>query len=131
VVIFNTPISVPGYFPVDDDFLAVLVRFDDRLAPAEIRVYVTRPDRRLVCRHLGDVPRPVGKHLGVLLYLRSAFLKLPMPSSIAIETTAGSKPWVAARSDKTVPAKNKAAESDIAIFIRFPLLSLFNFCLLH
>jgi hypothetical protein len=125
------PVSVPGYFPVDNDFLAVLVCFDDRLAPTEIRVDVFEPDRRLVCRHLGDVSRPVGKHLAVLLYLRRAFLKLPMPSSIAIETTAGSKPWVAARSDKAVPAKNKAAESDIAIFIRFPLLSLFNFCLVH
>lgn len=109
---------------MDDDFFAALVRFNDRLAPAEIRVDVAESCRLLDCRRCRDVPCPVCDHRLPPRYLRTLALTRFRPSSIAVETSAGSKPSITALAQSAVPARSRAAKNGVANFIRFssPLL---------
>ena len=39
--------SVPGDLPMQQDVLSIFIYFNDRLAPAEVRIQMGKPDRHL------------------------------------------------------------------------------------
>jgi hypothetical protein len=106
---------------MDDDFFAALIRFDNRLAPTEIRVYVAEryslPDWRY-CKN-GPCPVCVHQNASSFLYLCTLARTRLRPISIAVETSAGNKPSITALAQSAVPVTSRAWKNSVAIFIRF------------
>src|SRR6266511_150314 len=126
--------SVPRHLPMKHDLLAVVVDFNNGITPAEIGIQMIEPNRHLHCHRRGVKPSsicryhrrsPLPLHLPLELTpgdqrrISLAALNLPTDHSIAVETSACSKPLIPTRVINSVPRSSKAVRIGISIFMTF------------